>query len=182
MHPPASSAPVCADPTSFKKPSPGIPSNLKELSNGEIASLVLQDKVKDHQLENLLDPHRAVEVRRLKVDVQLDSLGRGGALTELPYKHDLDYKRVLGANCEIVVGYIPIPVGMAGPKFASNASTYLDDSTSLLQFLIIWSICMCYFFGFFGISFIELDDLESEPQNHQHKVPFKPMPTTNNER
>lgn len=67
-------------------------------------------------------------------------------------------------------------------KFASNASTYLDDSTSLLQFLIIWSICMCYFFGFFGISFIELDDLESEPQNHQHKVPFKPMPTTNNER
>jgi hypothetical protein len=32
-------------------------------------------------------------------------------------------------------------------KFASNASTYLDDSTSLLQFLVIWSICMCYFFG-----------------------------------
>ena len=81
MHPPAPSAPVCVDPTSFTKPSSsGIPSNLKELTNSEIASLVLQDKVKDHQLEKLLDPHRAVEVRRLKVDVQLDSLGRGGAV------------------------------------------------------------------------------------------------------
>ena len=48
-------------------------------------------------------------------------------------------------------------------KFASNATTYLDDSTSLLQFLIIWSVSMCYFFGFFGISFVELDELESEP-------------------
>ena len=130
MHPPASSAPVCADPTSFKKPSPGIPSNLKELSNGEIASLVLKDKVKDHQLEKLLDPHRAVEVRRLKVDVQLDSLGRGGALTELPYKHDLDYKRVLGANCEIVVGYIPIPVGMAGPITLNGESVYIPMATT----------------------------------------------------
>jgi len=62
-------------------------------------------------------------------------------------------------------------------KFASNATTYLDDSTSLLQFLIIWSISMCYFFGFFGISFIELDELESEPQNHQHQMLRKPMPT-----
>jgi hypothetical protein len=58
-------------------------------------------------------------------------------------------------------------------QFAWNASTYLDDSTSLLQFLVIWSVCMCYFFGFFGISFIELDDLE--PQN-QHQVLCKPMP------
>ena len=62
-------------------------------------------------------------------------------------------------------------------KFASNATTYLDDSTSLLQFVIIWSISMCYFFGFFGISFIELDELENEPQNHQHQILRKPMPT-----
>ncbi|KAK1747940.1 hydroxymethylglutaryl-CoA reductase (NADPH) [Skeletonema marinoi] len=130
MHPPASSAPVCTDPTSFKKPSPSIPANIKELSNGEIASLVLQDKVKDHQLEKLLDPHRAVEVRRLKVDNQLDSLGRGGALAELPHKHDLDYKRVLGANCEIVVGYIPIPVGMAGPITLNGESVYIPMATT----------------------------------------------------
>jgi hydroxymethylglutaryl-CoA reductase (NADPH) len=130
VHPPSSSAPVCTDPTSFKKPSPNIPKNLKELPNTEIASLVLQEKIKDHQLEKLLDPHRAVEVRRLKVDAQLESLGHGGALKELPHKNDLDYKRVLGANCEIVVGYIPIPVGMAGPITLNGESVYIPMATT----------------------------------------------------
>lgn len=130
VHPPSSSAPVCTDPTSFKKPSSSIPGNLKELPNSEIASLVLQNKIKDHQLEKLLDPHRAVEVRRLKFDAQLDSLGNGGSLAELPHKHDLDYKRVLGANCEIVVGYIPIPVGMAGPITLNGESVYIPMATT----------------------------------------------------
>ncbi len=130
IHPPSSSAPVCSDPTSFKKPSSNSVSNLKELPNSEIASLVLQDKVKDHLLEKLLDPYRAVEVRRLKFDAQLDTLGHAGALAELPYKHDLDYKRVLGANCEIVVGYIPIPVGIAGPIILNGESVYIPMATT----------------------------------------------------
>ncbi len=128
--PPSSSAPVCTDPASFKKPSSSIPTNLKELPNSEISTLVLQDTIKDHQLEKLLDPHRAVEVRRLKFDAQLDALGRGGSLSELPFKHDLDYKRVLGANCEIVIGYIPIPVGMAGPITLNGESVYIPMATT----------------------------------------------------
>lgn len=130
VHPPSSSAPVCTDPTSFKKPSSSVPSNLKDLPNTEIASLVLNNTIKDHQLEKLLDPHRAVEVRRLKVNAQLESLGHGEALAELPHKHDLDYKRVLGANCEIVVGYIPIPVGMAGPITLNGESVYIPMATT----------------------------------------------------
>ena len=133
VHPPASSAPVCTDPSSFKKPSPSttaIPPNLKESTNEEIASLVLQDVIKDHQLEKLLDPHRAVQVRRLKFDAQLTSLGHANSLAELPHKHDLDYKRVLGANCEIVVGYIPIPVGMAGPITLNGQSVYIPMATT----------------------------------------------------
>jgi len=130
VHPPSSSAPVCTDPTSFKKPPSNVPGNLKDLPNSEIASFVLQDKIKDHQLEKLLDPHRAVEVRRLKFDAKLDSLGRGGALADLPHKHDLDYKRVLGANCEIVVGYLPIPVGLAGPITLNGESVYIPMATT----------------------------------------------------
>jgi len=129
IHPPASSAPVCTDPTSFKKP--GVPSNVKELSDQEIANLVLQDTIKDHQLEKLLDPHRAVTVRRLKFNALLGNLGRGdGVLAELPHEHDLDYKRVLGANCEIVVGYVPIPVGMAGPVTLNGESVYIPMATT----------------------------------------------------
>mmetsp|Transcript_7526 Transcript_7526/g.13264 ORF Transcript_7526/g.13264 Transcript_7526/m.13264 type:complete len:670 (-) Transcript_7526:88-2097(-) len=131
VHPPATSAPVCSDPKSFKKPSAAsIPPNLKELPNSEIASLVLQDKIKDHQLEKLLDPHRAVQVRRLKFDARLSALGNGGALDELPHRHDLEYKRVLGANCEIVVGYVPIPVGMAGPVTLNGESVYIPMATT----------------------------------------------------
>ena len=56
-------------------------------------------------------------------------------------------------------------------QFAFNASTYLNDSTSLLQFLTLWSIFLCYFFGFFGISFVELDDfVDAQPQEVQGQV------------
>jgi hypothetical protein len=130
IHSPAPSAPVCADPSSFKKSS-NVPANLKELSDQEIANLVLQDTIKDHQLEKLLDPHRAVTVRRLKFNALLGNLGKGeDVLAELPHEHDLDYKRVLGANCEIVVGYVPIPVGMAGPVTLNGESFYIPMATT----------------------------------------------------
>jgi hypothetical protein len=54
-------------------------------------------------------------------------------------------------------------------QFASNASTYLNDSTSLLQFLSVWSVFLCYFFGFFGISFVELDDFADQPLSSQQQ-------------
>ena len=122
----SSSAPVCTDPSSFGKLPAGLPADLKALPDGDIASLVLQDKIKDHQLEKLLDPHRAVAVRRSKFDAILDE----GALANLPHKHDLDYQRVLGANCEIVVGYVPIPVGMAGPITLNGEAVYIPMATT----------------------------------------------------
>jgi hypothetical protein len=40
--------------------------------------------------------------------------------------------------------------------FAINAQHYLNnsDSSILLKFLLGWSVLLCYFFGFFGISFV----------------------------
>lgn len=61
-------------------------------------------------------------------------------------------------------------------QFASDASTYLNDSTSLLQFLGVWSVFLCYFFGFFGISFIELDDFVVDDQQQQH-IPLQQQVT-----
>ncbi|KAL3784979.1 hypothetical protein HJC23_011180 [Cyclotella cryptica] len=78
IHAPATSAPVCTDPASFKRSSSStIPANLQELSDHDIATLVIEDTIKDHQLEKLLDPHRAVTVRRLKFNALLETLGRG---------------------------------------------------------------------------------------------------------
>ena len=49
--------------------------------------------------------------------------------------------------------------------FASNASTYLNnDNNVLFKFMALWSTFLCYFFGFFGISFIDDDELERGSQ------------------
>jgi hydroxymethylglutaryl-CoA reductase (NADPH) len=132
LHPPCDSTVPCADPTVFVKPSAVKMSGdeIKQLSDREIVDLVHMGKIKDHELEKLLDPHRAVEVRRIVVNNNLSSLGYGGSLQRLPYKHDLDYGRVFGANCEIVIGYVPIPVGIIGPLTLNGQTVYVPMATT----------------------------------------------------
>jgi hypothetical protein len=43
--------------------------------------------------------------------------------------------------------------------FSWHAPHYLHNTSSLLQFLVGWSLFLCYFFGFFGISFVDTDEL-----------------------
>mmetsp|Transcript_1520 Transcript_1520/g.3958 ORF Transcript_1520/g.3958 Transcript_1520/m.3958 type:complete len:628 (+) Transcript_1520:436-2319(+) len=134
VHPPAACTPVCSDPSSFKSSKPSVPENLKELSDDEIAALVLGNKVKDHMLEKLLDPFRAVTVRRIACNQKLASvLGRedkSNVLEKLPSEPSLDYSRVFGANCEIVVGYVPLPVGLVGPLTINDESVYVPMATT----------------------------------------------------
>mmetsp|Transcript_6910 Transcript_6910/g.9903 ORF Transcript_6910/g.9903 Transcript_6910/m.9903 type:complete len:591 (-) Transcript_6910:107-1879(-) len=128
IHPPTQSAPVCSDPATFK-PTPKI-GEVKHFDDDYIASLVLDGKMKDHELENKLDPHRAVEVRRIIFDHRLSSLGHQNALQDLPCQPSLDYSRVHGANCEIVVGYVPLPVGIVGPLTLNNQTVYVPMATT----------------------------------------------------
>lgn len=137
LHTPSASIhPVCNPdkPQEKAKTTPSLsvksPSDLKLLSDEEIATLVLTNKIKDHQLEKLLDPHRAVSVRRTAFDTKLSSLGRTNALSNLPWGPSLDYSRVHGANCEIVVGYVPIPVGMVGPLTLNEETVYIPMATT----------------------------------------------------
>ena len=43
--------------------------------------------------------------------------------------------------------------------FASDYSTFLSDSVTLFKFLFGWSAFLVFFFGFFGISFVDTDGL-----------------------
>jgi hydroxymethylglutaryl-CoA reductase (NADPH) len=134
IHKPAPSAPVCSDPTSFQKSAnttSTITNNLKERSDQEIAQLVLTNQLKDHELEKRLDPLRAVHVRRLACNRKLESvLGHANILDKLPCTPSLDYSRVHGANCEIVVGYVPLPVGLVGPLTLNNETFYVPMATT----------------------------------------------------
>ncbi|WFD47005.1 hydroxymethylglutaryl-CoA reductase (NADPH) [Malassezia furfur] len=71
---------------------------------GVIAPYALEKKLQDYE--------RAVVVRRALLSRASTTHTLESSL--LPYK-DYDYAPVFGACCENVVGYMPIPVGIAGP-------------------------------------------------------------------
>jgi hydroxymethylglutaryl-CoA reductase (NADPH) len=94
---------------------------------------VLSNKVKDHELEKRLDPFRAVDVRRMAANHKLASTipnGNPNVLDGLPCSPSLDYSRVYGANCEIVVGYVPLPVGLVGPLTLNGSTVYVPMATT----------------------------------------------------
>jgi hydroxymethylglutaryl-CoA reductase (NADPH) len=137
IQPPAASTPVCSDPSSFKTTTTAaVPSNLKDLPDVEIAQLVLDNVVKDHELEKRLDPFRAVDVRRIATAQKLKAVlppSSGAAfnpLAKLPSGPSLDYSKVFGANCETVIGYVPLPVGMVGPLTLNAQSVYIPMATT----------------------------------------------------
>lgn len=111
----AHNPPICSDKTSkgekvvsFAEVKPDTDYN--SLSDEEIMAQLFSGALKDYQLESKLeDRTRAVALRRSLFENLL-----GKSLEQVPYLH-YDYNKVFGANCEIVVGYVPIPIGMVGP-------------------------------------------------------------------
>ncbi|GFO36479.1 3-hydroxy-3-methylglutaryl coenzyme a reductase [Plakobranchus ocellatus] len=82
------------------------------LTDEEVQLLVKAKHIPSYKLESMLGDHiRGVAIRRQMLSSQLMSQS---ALTTLPYTN-YDYKYVEGACCENVIGYMPIPVGVAGP-------------------------------------------------------------------
>jgi quinol-cytochrome oxidoreductase complex cytochrome b subunit len=53
--------------------------------------------------------------------------------------------------------------GWSVVEFGMHCSDYLQDSDAMLKFLLAWSILVCYFFAFFGISFVH-DTIENNEQ------------------
>ncbi|GAA5945411.1 uncharacterized protein JCM15063_003012 [Sporobolomyces koalae] len=83
------------------------------LNDEEIILMVQKGKMAAYALEKLLKDHeRAVAIRRALISRA--SARNTLEASELPYLH-YDYSRVMGQCCENVVGYMPIPVGIAGP-------------------------------------------------------------------
>lgn len=99
-----------------------------ELHNDEVSSLVVAGKLPLYALEKqLADNTRAVVVRRKA----MAKIANAPILNtkSLPYEH-YDYDRVFGACCENVVGYMPIPVGIAGPLIIDGVSYYIPMATT----------------------------------------------------
>ncbi|KAJ4942193.1 hypothetical protein JOQ06_012059 [Pogonophryne albipinna] len=82
------------------------------LSDAEVMQLVNSKHIPAYKLEAMMEkPERGVAIRRQMLSSKLPS---PSALSSLPYTH-YDYSKVIGTCCENVIGYMPVPVGVAGP-------------------------------------------------------------------
>jgi len=132
--------------------------SLSSKKDDEIVKLVLAGKLSHHKLERALkrsvkkgflpDCTRAVRIRRLMLSLKL---GQEAVKTEpanddpkeqfqnllqemeLPcflFKYDDFYLNVMDKHCENVIGYVPVPIGFAGPLLLNNKSYYVPMATT----------------------------------------------------
>lgn len=105
------------------------------LSDDNLVSLVSARKIASHRLEDELgDAARAVNVRRKHLSAELQRVnGDASPLSSLPhesYDYDEFYNSILGKNCESVIGYVPIPVGVVGPLNIDGNHVYVPMATT----------------------------------------------------
>eukprot|EP01112_Ceratiomyxa_fruticulosa_P012032 TRINITY_DN3313_c0_g1_i1.p1 TRINITY_DN3313_c0_g1~~TRINITY_DN3313_c0_g1_i1.p1 ORF type:complete len:275 (-),score=53.53 TRINITY_DN3313_c0_g1_i1:665-1489(-) len=108
------------------KPSP-LDNALSMLTNEELILRVEQGSLPQYKLETELNDYpRAVEIRRQVLERSLD---RDVNLKPLPFQN-FDYSAVQGACCENVIGYVPIPLGVAGPLLLNGVSVQVPMATT----------------------------------------------------
>ncbi|RZF38994.1 hypothetical protein LSTR_LSTR003737 [Laodelphax striatellus] len=98
-----------------------------KLSDAEVGLLVKNGLISGYQLEKVVnDCERGVGIRRRIVclDAAIPE-----ALNDLPYKN-YDYDKVMGACCENVIGYVPVPVGVAGPLKLDDQLLHIPMATT----------------------------------------------------
>lgn len=87
-------------------------SNASSLTDDEIIQLVMDKYISTHHLENAVkNSDRAVKIRRHILSRQVKYKN---VISLLP-SENFDYDKVFGVCCENVIGYIPVPLGIAGP-------------------------------------------------------------------
>lgn len=97
------------------------------LSDAEVMDLVTSRNILNYRLESVLEtPERGVAIRREMLSPKLPVRS---ALACLPYK-DYDYTKVMGTCCENVIGYMPVPVGVAGPLLLDEKQFYVPMATT----------------------------------------------------
>ncbi|CEJ94314.1 Putative 3-hydroxy-3-methylglutaryl-coenzyme A reductase [[Torrubiella] hemipterigena] len=103
-----------------------------EMTDEEVVTMSMRGKIPGYALEKTLkDFTRAVKIRRTIISrtKATSELTHSLDRSKLPYMH-YDFERVFGACCENVVGYLPLPVGVAGPIVIDGQSYFIPMATT----------------------------------------------------
>ncbi|KAJ3556203.1 hypothetical protein NPX13_g10189 [Xylaria arbuscula] len=103
-----------------------------EMSDAEVVDLSLKGKIPGYALEkSLRDCTRAVKIRRSIISRTRATTSITSLLehSKLPYQN-YNWDQVLGACCENVIGFMPLPVGVAGPLVIDGQSYFIPMATT----------------------------------------------------
>ncbi|KAH9894555.1 3-hydroxy-3-methylglutaryl-coenzyme A reductase [Xylariomycetidae sp. FL2044] len=105
---------------------------IHEMTDEEVVGLSLKGRIPGYALEKCLkDCTRAVKIRRTIIARTKATADFTSLLdrSKLPYEN-YDWATVLGACCENVIGYLPLPVGVAGPLVIDGQSYFIPMATT----------------------------------------------------
>ncbi|KAE8374369.1 hydroxymethylglutaryl-coenzyme A reductase-domain-containing protein [Aspergillus bertholletiae] len=120
----------------------------ESLTDEELAELCLRGKIAGYSLEKTVESitsarssslaaarleafTRAVRIRRIAVSRTPSTRDLSGGIQDslLPYR-DYNYELVHGACCENVIGYLPLPLGLAGPMVIDGQAYFIPMATT----------------------------------------------------
>jgi hydroxymethylglutaryl-CoA reductase (NADPH) len=108
-------------------------SERSEVSDEEYLKALKSGKLSHHKLEAVTgEAVRAINLRRQFIyDLKGKTAdGVGGGIPVESIEGESFYNQVNGANCETVIGFIPIPVGIAGPLVLDGVSYHVPMATT----------------------------------------------------
>jgi len=114
----APAKPVCVQSSLYSSSLQAVP------ASDDTVQQVLSGKLALHQLETHLgDADKAVQVRRTVLQET------GVVLQDIPTEN-FDFAKVHGVNCEAVIGYMPLPVGVVGPFKVDGTMVHVPLATT----------------------------------------------------
>ncbi|KAJ5888376.1 hypothetical protein N7495_008417 [Penicillium taxi] len=98
---------------------------------GKLPGYALEKSMEDETLMSRVDAFtRAVKIRRAVVSrTPITDTTRSLEVSKLPYQ-DYNYGLVHGACCENVIGYLPLPLGVAGPLKIDGKHYFIPMATT----------------------------------------------------